>query len=171
MQSMSHITTTSRSHRSTAHVLVLLIAVSLTMVAMIGCDDRPTRVLIAGQVLIDGQPLTHGNIRFIPKKARPSMADIDDTGHFQLSCFEGGDGAVLGVHQIEVSAGERVSETKVHWYAPKKYAHAATSGLTETISQPNEAVVINLTWDGGKPFDETLALEEEGGPRSSSARQ
>jgi hypothetical protein len=130
---------------------------ALTSVALIGCGDgRPPRVPISGQVLIDGKPLTYGSVRFIPSDARASLAQLDSTGHFTLNCFDREDGAVLGKHRVSVMAAEPLSRTKVLWHAPKKYAETSTSGLEQNITEQNKLVVINLTWDGAKPFTETV---------------
>jgi hypothetical protein len=84
-------------------VLVAFSAVVLLMVA--GCDDgRPTRVPIAGTVLVDGKPLTVGDVKFVPQGARPSAGRIGADGRFRLTCYDGGDGAVLGKHRVQVSA-------------------------------------------------------------------
>jgi len=105
-------------------------------------------------VLIDGKPLQHGVVRFVSPNDRPSGGLLDKDGRFTLTCFEPNDGAVRGKHQIAVSADERLSEARVHWHAPKKYADYQKSGLTQEISEPSDSIKIELTWDGGKPFDE-----------------
>src|SRR5689334_12282719 len=61
--------------------IVLLIA---------GCgDERPRRVAVSGTVLIDGKPLTYGDLKFVPEGARPSYGKLDSNGHFTLSCYDG----------------------------------------------------------------------------------
>lgn len=138
-----------------------LVAVNLLLVGAAGCSDgRPSRVPIAGRVLIDGQPLKYGTVRFVPEHDRMSGAQLDSEGRFQLSCFEKGDGAVRGLHRITVSAAEPVAGSKLLWHAPKKYSDIATSDLTKEIDAPNDDLVINLTWDGDKPFYETVEEEK-----------
>jgi hypothetical protein len=132
--------------------------------AMVGCGDgRVERVPVSGKVLIDGQPLVKGSVRFIAPNTRASGGVIDKDGKFVLSCYENGDGAVLGMHRIEVVANERVSSTQMRWYAPKKYADVNQSGLQQEITGPTDAVVINLKWDGGKPFIEVDGVGGGGG--------
>ncbi len=134
------------------HCLGLMLANSL-----LGCgDERPNRVPVSGQVLIDGQPVTSGYIRFIPKNARPSGGKIGTDGKFTLTCFDGNDGVVLGMHRVEVSAAENLGNRSQRWHAPKKYANYATSGIKQVVDGPTNSMTIELTWDGGKPFIETV---------------
>ncbi|MFV2090877.1 MAG: hypothetical protein ACC642_09475, partial [Pseudomonadales bacterium] len=66
------------------------------------------------------------------------------------------DGVVPGVHQVEVNAAESLSGTKNYWHAPKIYARFRTSPLTQEITESTDSLVIDLTWDGGKPFTERV---------------
>ncbi len=137
---------------------LLTIMVFLTTVA--GCGDgRPSRVPVSGQVLIDGKPLTYGYVRLIPENARAASAKIEPDGRFTLKTFEDGDGAVVGTHPVMILGAEQLSGTKQRWHALKKYASARTSGLTATIDGPTDSLLVELTWDGGKPFVETLDAE------------
>lgn len=150
------------SHRLLTVVKVLysqceiaFIAFALLVVA--GCGDgRPQRVPVSGRVLIDGQPLKFGYVRFIPRGARASGGTLDESGRFVLGCFEVEDGAVLGEHQVEVMAQNPLSETEIRWLAPKKYATYNTSGLTYNVTGPTDSATLELTWKGGKPFVETI---------------
>ncbi|MEX2309185.1 MAG: hypothetical protein WD738_16415 [Pirellulales bacterium] len=137
------------SARSTS--LLLLIA---TVVA-IGCGDgRPKRLAVSGQVLIDGKPLGYGFVRFVPQGSRPSGGRLDEQGRFTLSCYGANDGIIPGVHRVEVDGSESISATQTKWHAPKKYFRYKSSGLQQEITGPTDSLVINLTWDGGKPFVE-----------------
>ena len=131
------------------------------LIAAAGCGDgHPARVPVSGQVLIDGKPLKHGTIKFIPTGHRASQGKLDENGRFTLSCYGNNDGAVIGKHRVEVASFEMVKPTLMRWQAPKKYQDQATSELTQEITGPTDSVVINLTWDGGKPFDETYFTGE-----------
>lgn len=135
--------------------IIRVLCLPAIAIALVGCDDgRQARVLMSGQVLIDGEPLTHGFVRFVPKDARPSSAELDEEGRFTLSCYGEKDGVIPGVHQLEVDASEWISSKKRKWHAPPKYFRYKTSGLTQEITESTESIVINLTWDGGKPFVE-----------------
>lgn len=137
------------------NLAVCAVAVGMAVIvpAVLGCGDgRPARVTVSGQVLIDGQPLTTGNIKFVPEGARPSSGAIDSAGRFTLTCYDGDDGVVPGTHRVQVSSMEVISASKVRWLAPPKYADYRTSGLSYTIDKPTDDLKVELTWDGGKPF-------------------
>ncbi|MDZ4657552.1 MAG: hypothetical protein SH868_08220 [Bythopirellula sp.] len=135
----------SRRWQIAALLTILLLAT--------GCgESRPARVTVSGHVLIDGQPLTVGNIKFVPDGARPSSGKLDAEGKFTLTCYDGGDGVVPGRHRAQISAMEVISASKVRWMAPPKYADFRTSELEFEINEPTDDLKIELTWDGGKPF-------------------
>jgi hypothetical protein len=126
-------------------------------IALTGCGDgRPARTQVSGQVLIDGKPLSHGFIRFVPQGGRPAGGRLDEQGRFTLSSYGANDGIILGVHRVEVDASEEISSTQKKWHAPKKYFRYKSSGLEQEIAGPTDSLVINLTWDGGKPFVERI---------------
>ena len=121
------------------------------ILALLGCSDgRPTRVPVSGTVMIDGKPLTKGSVRFVPEGARPSAGSLDSQGRFNLTCYDGEDGAVIGRHRVQVSASEIVGAEKVVWHAPTKYADFRTSGIEVEVTQPVDDLVIELTADGRK---------------------
>jgi hypothetical protein len=125
--------------------------ISLGVLVNLGCGDgRPKRVPVSGQVLIDGQPLTFGFVRFAPPDSRPSTGELDRNGHFALTCFEPGDGAVTGKHKVTVMGQEAIGHETIKWHAPKKYANPSTSGLEQEITGPTDTVKIEITWDGKK---------------------
>ncbi|MBA3482591.1 MAG: hypothetical protein H0T51_12320 [Pirellulales bacterium] len=109
---------------------------------------------VAGIVTIDGRPLTEGNIKFVPDGGRPSSGKIEPNGRFVLTCYDGADGAIPGTHRVAISASKILSESKMQWLAPRKYADFRTSDLKYDINEPTDNLAIELTWDGGKPFVE-----------------
>ncbi|WP_145107798.1 hypothetical protein [Botrimarina mediterranea] len=121
-----------------------------------GCGDgRPTRVPVAGRVVIDGEPVRFGMIKLSNPDTRAASGRLDGEGRFQLTCFEKHDGVIPGTHRVEVAATEGIDDRTVRWHAPKKYADQSTSGIEVTIDEPTDDLVIELTWSGGKgPFVE-----------------
>jgi hypothetical protein len=116
-----------------------------------GCGDgRPKRVPVSGVVLVDGQPLSQGNIKFVPKNGRPSAGKIGSDGHFSLTCYDGEDGAIVGSHQIQVASNRIISDSKIEWYAPPTYADFRTSNLSAEITDPVDDLKIELKWGDRK---------------------
>lgn len=125
-----------------------------------GCGDgRPTRVPVSGSVMIDGKPLTSGSVFVIPEKARPAIGLIDKNGRFVLRTYDGEDGCVVGKHRIAVTATEAIGNRGVRWLAPKKYSDVTTSGLEITVENANKDAKLELSWGGGKPFEEYFEKE------------
>lgn len=125
-----------------------------------GCDSRPRRVAVGGQVVIDGRPLSFGSVQVCPADGRQATAVLDKEGRFRFTTYDENDGCLLGTHPVAVIAREQLTPTKMRWHAPPKYARPESSGLTVTIEKPIENLVIELTWAGGKPFVE---VDEESG--------
>ena len=127
----------------------------LLLPLLAGCgDSRPRRVPVAGQVLIDGEPLRTGFVRVIPDNARPATGQIDRDGRFRLETFEGEDGCVLGTHRVEIIAKQSQGYTAIKWLTPQKYQDATTSELTVEVTKPMENWELQLTWNGEAPFIE-----------------
>ena len=127
----------------------VLASIACLVIVAVGCGDgRPTRVPVSGRVLIDGKPLAKGMVRFVPQGARPSSGRLDESGQFRLTCYDGSDGAVLGKHRVQVTASEILSGEKVVWHAPRKYADFRRSGIELDVTEPTDAIVIELTWAG-----------------------
>jgi len=136
---------------------LFLLGIAALAVTAAGCGDgRPGRVPVSGQVLLDGKPLSRGFIRLVPDDARAACGEIGPDGRFTLKTFEPGDGVVLGTHRVAIVAIEPLGSIQQRWHAPKKYSDPATSGLTATIDGPTDSLRIEITWDGGQPFVETL---------------
>jgi hypothetical protein len=129
-------------------------AVALCL-AICGCGrGGPAIVPVSGQVLIDGKPLSKGNIRFVSETVRPASAMLDADGRFRLSCFDPDDGAIVANYRVAVTGTESVDDHTVLWHAPKKYADENLSGLSADITEPTDSLKFELTWSGAKPFVE-----------------
>lgn len=137
--------------------LLVLFLVLSSLASITGCSDGlPGRVPVSGIVLIDGQPLETGSIMVIPTGERPAAGSLGPGGRFSLTTYELNDGVVAGTHQVTVQATERPNESTTRWLTPKKYGEAATSGLSVTIEEATDKLVIELTWDGKQPFEERM---------------
>lgn len=130
---------------------------SLILILSGGCGDgRPQLVPVSGRVVIDGQPVEHGNIRFYPKGYRAASGKLGAGGRFELTTYEAGDGCVPGKHAVTVNAREIISQDSIRWHAPKRYRDLQTADLEIEIEVPTDSVEIELTWAGGRPYIETV---------------
>lgn len=138
--------------------LIRRAALLMALACFAGCGDgRPERVPISGQVLIDGKPLELGRVLVHVENHRPATGKVGPDGRFELSTYVKGDGCVLGTHQVTVNGGEVINANTIRWHAPPKYDSKNTSGLVIDVEEANEPKVIELTWDGGKPFNEKVS--------------
>ena len=142
-----------------SQVLPKVFLCSALALLLAGCGgSRPQCVPVTGKVLIDGKPLAAGVVRVVPGKHRPATGQIQKDGTFRLTTFVDGDGCVTGTHAVEVIDFEQLSPTEKRWLVPKKYAQAATSGLTVTVDGSKADHVLELKWDGGRPFVEKSSV-------------
>ena len=124
-------------------------------VLLLGCTETQKMVPVSGTVLVDGEPLTMGTIRFVPEAGRPVSSAILEDGSFQLAVSSVGqqlpiDGIPLGSYRIAVSASEILNEeaNSIHWHAPSHYADFRTSGLEANIDGSTENLLVELSWEG-----------------------
>lgn len=143
-------------------------AVLIALGLVTGCGPKlPQRVPISGQVQIDGQPLERGFIQVVPDDGPAATGEIGSDGRFRLTTFDPDDGCVVGTHRVVVIANRSKSPTELEWFAPKEYADPLTTTITLAVTQPQEDVVIKLTWNGGQPFIEKF--QDEGTPPPAAA--
>jgi hypothetical protein len=100
------------------------------LLAMIGCssDDPLNRQAVSGHVNVDGIPLPHGLIRFVPQGTTTGpgvMAEILN-GQF---CFSKDSGPIPGTHRVEIEA------TQFHGFAIDNEA-AYTATVMQTGRSP-----------------------------------
>lgn len=141
--------------------LALLAILSAVAFATTGCSDgRPERIRVSGRVMIDGQPLKRGYVKFVPQGARPSIGKLDENGEFILSSYDGEEGVVRGTHRVQVASNKVISPSEIHWYAPQKYSSFRTSGLVVEVDEPTESVAIELTWGEKKPSNGEFLIKK-----------
>ena len=149
----------------------LVACVALLLVAG-GCEPRVQRFPVSGRVLIDGEPLTSGSIRFVPESGRPAGSQIAADGSFRVVSVSAADktkvaGLVAGHYRVAVSSTETLGESEdaeVRWLIPSHYGSFRTSDLKVDIQGPTESLMIELTWEG---HEETETNGETGTEESS----
>src|SRR5690606_587041 len=85
-----------------------LTAIGALLVSLAGCDGGEfSTAPVSGKVVMNGQPVTEGNITFSPiaegnseLSGKPASGDIGSDGTFTLSTYGENDGAVVGKHRV-----------------------------------------------------------------------
>jgi hypothetical protein len=135
---------------------MLPIGLAAAILVADGCGSRrPATAPVEGKVVYRGKPLEFGSVLFQPDAGPPARGAIQADGTFHLSTHRDGDGAVLGVHRVQVvcndmqrpgAASQTSQEPGVgKSYIPPKYSRYDTSGLTREVRARNEPVVLELT--------------------------
>jgi len=121
--------------------------IAVAALALSGCSGVKTPPLgqVGGVVTLDGQPLTKGQVQFVPDsskgtKGRMAVGLIGTDGRFALTAFKPGDGALVGFHKVVIICEEDVPafDPKVAPPPPKslipvRYTDVKTSGLTAEV--------------------------------------
>jgi hypothetical protein len=78
----------------------------LVLLALSGCwgaSDLPELGDVTGVVTLDGEPLPHASVEFIPENRNPSIGLTDDQGRYKLTFHANADGALIGRHKVKIS--------------------------------------------------------------------
>jgi hypothetical protein len=147
-----------------------VIALLPILVLIAGCGSNgPAMVKVRGIVTLDGKPVEDAAVGFAPQNGdRPATGTTDASGHFTLTTFAPGDGAIVGTHTVTVSkirsSGQQVDAStvpagsnamplsgptapgaiKIQWVVPPKYADPKTSGFTVDVKRGMEPVTLEL---------------------------
>ncbi len=124
----------------------------LTFVGGCRSSDLPATSVVNGVVTYKGQPVKNGQVVFVPQGAGNSGRGVtDEQGHFTLSTYATGDGAVLGKHKVTVEVlenrnrAEPLHRARARSPIPLKYAEVNSTPLEiEIKADPNE-VQFDLT--------------------------
>jgi hypothetical protein len=130
-----------------------------------GCGPGgPAVVPVSGQVLIDGQPLAagiEGFIRVVPQDGRPASGSIDpQTGKFQLTTVEPGDGCITGTHKVVVILQQMVGQESVS-LIPEKYRDLKETDLQVTVEGPTDSLQVELTGPLKKPSSKAAPISDD----------
>lgn len=133
------------------HIRFHWLATLVAVLPMTGCGGKTATVApVNGKVLLDGHPLTTGQVLTIPVAGRGSKGDIQPDGSFELSTYGDGDGALIGTHQVAVAVREPSTSSSPEaplgkLLVPEKYTNALDSGLTIEVKADGEnAPVLEL---------------------------
>jgi hypothetical protein len=137
---------------------------ALCALLAVGCadiSDVPKTVAVSGVVTYNGEPLTRGEVVFVPKDTtvgRSSRGEIGPGGKYSLTTFREGDGVIPGEYSIFVSSYEDppppteeeaanppAAPPKGKPAIPTRYLDPKTSGLTATVGDSATVVDLELT--------------------------
>ncbi|MBX3426366.1 MAG: hypothetical protein KF688_11860 [Pirellulales bacterium] len=158
--------------------LLPLLYGALLAASCAGCSpERETLHDVRGQVLVDGRPLTHGVVRFVPRSGRPVSSEIAADGSFRLLSRSVGvdaDGVPAGRYRVAVNACEILDEDagEIAWHAPQRYADFRNSGIDVAIDGSQRDLTIELTWNDGDDLAADVpdgnAIKSSEGERAAS---
>ncbi|HLA85896.1 MAG TPA: hypothetical protein VJL29_13985 [Thermoguttaceae bacterium] len=114
-----------------------------------GCDQDsglPPLAVVTGQVMLDGKPLTLGEIGFIPDSSKGTAGPmgtgtISEDGRFSIRTA-GHKGALVGFHKIRITAIDKTKADKP-WIIPFQYGNPDESGLAVEV-KPDQENTVNL---------------------------
>lgn len=130
--------------------------VGMAGLLLAGCGTGtagPERVVVAGTITLDGQPIPHGEIRFIPEAGTvaPSMSAVVQDGQFRADVHGG---VPVGTHRVEIRAIDPPVENTAD-------APAKPRAPTPTVpAKYNEQSELQLTVKAGSdPVQENYDLK------------
>ncbi|WP_165234474.1 hypothetical protein [Aquisphaera insulae] len=121
-----------------------LAAASSLLLSLAGCGSRPGEVNTAtipvqGVVTYRGKPLTSGEITFEPESIGvEAHGAIGPDGHFTLTSYKAGDGAVAGSHRVAVS------NTSKKDGLPVKYKNVSSSQVVVEVAEGKTEYQVDL---------------------------
>jgi hypothetical protein len=137
--------------------LLFCVVVAAALLPGVGCSrnnrgNRPETFPVHGNVTMAGEPLAGATVMFNPVAVGGSggIAVTDVNGHYRLTTFEAGDGAVPGDYQVAlvktifhkqdgVDAMVAMSGDPKN-VLPLRYADGSRSGFTAKVAaEPNNA--------------------------------
>jgi hypothetical protein len=129
------------------------------LVLFAGCGGSPEKVYpVQGTVNLDGTPMIAGTVLFEPFEPGESglrhagRSTIDSEGHYSLTTFEKGDGAMVGRHHVMVipmrewMGADRPSYVKeIPRDVPDKYTSPETTPLEFEVKPGENRYDIELS--------------------------
>lgn len=129
--------------------LAVACALAASVLATAGCGNNglPGMIPMRGQVTLDGEPLSKGEVRWVPQAGAGRMARgrLDEKGKFSLTTATRDDGVATGEYKIVViaygpevepkrdAAGYVIEAPPRPLLVPKQYASPETTPLSESV--------------------------------------
>jgi hypothetical protein len=115
------------------------LTLSVLLLALAGCGSGgPEIASVSGRVTMDGKPLPHATVVFIPENGRPAGASTDEDGNYVLNFSQGRKGAIPGKNTIRI--------TTLRDPTPGDETKPAIPGSKETVpAEYNSASTLEFT--------------------------
>lgn len=138
---------------------ILVPCICMLFVAGCGGSDLPELGTVFGRVTLDGQPVAEAIVNFSPvNPGRPSTAETDADGNYELVYLPDVEGAVVGDHVVSIERivtteldnlpddpSEMSAEEKAALEASKPLPDAATDGsMKRTVNSGSNEINIEL---------------------------
>lgn len=138
---------------------VTFVLSTVLVLQLVGCssENRKPTAAVRGKVTYNGEPLQIGSLLFVPVAGGPSSeGNIDRNGNYRMGTYTTVDGAVLGKHQVMITAftaagGSGLPEDSVKGDSapvsiiPEKYGDLAKSGLEVDVKSGSNEIDFVLT--------------------------
>lgn len=123
--------------------------------ACAGCaESGPEIATVEGTVTLDGKPLPHASVVFVPENGRPAGAMTDEEGHYVLNFNEDRQGAIPGKNRVRISTLRDPMENEEGEMIP---------GSPETIPRKyNSETILEFDVKPGEANVADFDLESEG---------
>ncbi|WP_437203070.1 hypothetical protein [Planctomicrobium sp. SH664] len=77
-----------------------------TALLLAGCGGGDVELgAVHGKITLDGQPLKHASVVFVPETGRAAMGGTDENGEYKLAYSATASGALVGPMTVEIRAG------------------------------------------------------------------
>ena len=125
-------------------------ALFAVFIGLFGCGEKSEKAQlgkVSGSVEYQGKPLSQGAIAFIPEKGHSASGKIKDGQIVEVTTYEPGDGAPIGLHQVTISAVDNPNAdmyTKTKSVIPVKYTDPKQSGLNAQIKAGENVLKYDL---------------------------
>jgi len=127
-----------------------ILTIAIAFSPSVGCQRKQSATApVHGKVLLNGQPLATGAVITSSTSGRGAQGVIKN-GEFTLGTFTADDGALVGTHQVAVTAnevrpGSGPESSPGKSLIPARYNNPATSELIIEVKQGDNNPELSLT--------------------------
>ena len=124
------------------------------LIGVLGCGGSADLGSVTGTVTLDGKPLDHGTVYFLPEAGHGAEGEIQSDGTYRLGTYGKSDGALVGEHRVGVAVlakpvwppnydnPDRSSKSELS--VPAHYGSPQTSGIRYTVQPGSNEYNIEL---------------------------